>query len=1177
MESIKRIIIIFSFISVVFFMQVFADTPEELIQRFEELPKEEQQKLKDKTTFFKDKFLEQFRDLTEGQQNILIDKYKIDLNAVEAILSEVEKRIKDELQDEEDEENDGVKKNVKSKKTESLSGAEKQNVKSNKSKKSEDDEEAFDNVKEPTKKISEIDRLNEQFKSERDPRKILSKVAEQEEKDAKTKSANKQDLDITEDDSNRFSNIKDNKRNLNNSKTSKHNEAQEDDFDGDNKKLEISRGKEKPKSNNEKERRLEKQNLIDDKIQSALDQIKIENEIEPYGYDLFAKKNEMTSSKIQTSGLLQDDYVLGPGDELVINLYGSKSNKYTLEILKEGVIHIPSIGPVEMSGLTYKEAKLKISKLIQEKMLNTEVFVTTGKIRSINVFLMGEFIKPGVIKVPSNATLMDALFLSGGIKEIGSLREIQIKRNSETVSTIDLYDFLQRGNSKEGLSLKNGDIVFCPVVGSTVTVMGEVQRPAKYELKIEKTIKEVLQTAGSVTPRAYLKNVKVERSLNNLKRKIIDLDLSTSESLGWNFEIITGDIVIVSSLVYERSNSVFLAGNIKRPGVYSWVEGMKVSDIIKSTEDLLPQTEFSYAVIERNSGQKKQSVLISFSLEEILINKKHDVALMANDKIVIYHVRDFREQPVVKVDGQIVHPGFYSFYEGMKVSDIILAGGGLREDAYKDRADLYRWVEEKSVFEMISINLKDEEALKYSLQKRDRLTIYSMWDVVQKDMVEVVGFVNKPGKYLYFDGMKVSDLIFASGSLKDYADRRFANIHRKTIDDAGQMVLKFLSVDLAGIFNGNKEADIELMPKDKLEVLEISKFIQDAKVTIMGEIKLPGSYQWGEGMRISDVIRTAGGLDKSAYLKNAELTHYEIINGEQRFVAHENINLEAVLAGNKTEDKILKAYDEINILKIPGWSRVATVELKGEVLYPGVYTIERGEKISDLIKRAGGLTENAYVFATFFSREKVRISQKEQMDNRASELEKRMLNIKDSQSEGEVGKATATKENIRELVNRIRNTKVTGRVSLNMELALKNNESADNLVLEGNDIIVIPRKSDVVYIIGEVRNETTFILNKDLSAKDYIKKAGGFTAFADTKSVYIVRADGSVANFKSSGFKGSILSSTGHSTKGLLAGDTIVIPEKLDRYEGMKLAKDISQIFSQMALSIAAFASIGVL
>jgi polysaccharide export outer membrane protein len=622
---------------------------------------------------------------------------------------------------------------------------------------------------------------------------------------------------------------------------------------------------------------------------------------------------------------------------------------------------------------------------------------------------------------------------------------------------------------------------------------------------------------------------------------------------------------------------VYLAGNVKRPGVYSWTEGLKLTNILKTTEDLLPQTEFSYAVIERNANQKKESLLVSFNLENILIKKSEDLALLPNDKIIIYNLRDFREQPVVKIDGLVIKPGFYEFYEGMKVSDLILAGRGLRDDSYKERADLYRWNEEKSSFEMIIINLNDITQKNTFLHKRDRLTIHSIWDVVQKEMVEAAGFVNKPGKYLYFPGMKVSDLLFASGSLKEYADKSFANIHRELIDASGQIVLKYIAVDLTKILAGDKIADIVLTPKDKLEVLEISKFIKAAKVTIIGEVMNPGSFQWGEGMRISDLIRIAGGLDKSAYLKNAELTHYEIINGEQRFVAHENISIEKIIAGSKEEDKLLKAYDEVNILKIPGWNRVATVEIKGEILYPGVYTIEKGEKISDLIKRAGGLTENAYPFATFFSREKIRFAQKAQMESRADDLEKRMLNIKEYSSEGEVGKAVAIKDNVRELIAKIRATKITGRVSLSLDEVLKNEESANNLVLEGNDILVIPRKAEVVYVIGEIRNQTTFILNKSLSVKEYIAKAGGFTPYADPKNVYIVRADGSVANFKSSGFKSNVLISNGKSVKGLLPGDTIVIPEKLDRYEGMKLAKDISQIFSQIALSIAAFAAIGVL
>lgn len=1166
MKNNKPLTILFILIMTLLCLTLYADSPAELIQRFEALPKEEQAKLKKKNSFFEDRMLEQFKELTEGQQNVLIEKYQIDLEKVNEELILIEKMLAKEKKDTEEIRNElGINNKLKTSSKNESNKDKLKNIetKNNQLKKNKDE------LIEGEEEKSEIELLNEQYRPKKDDRIVLSKITEKDDL-SKLKSKHQDELLKSEnsDLKNNESSEQINQKQTNMDEISDEDKTILDEIDGKKKNISILKVEEDKK-------KKEKSNLIDDKIIMVLDQKKENDYNSDYGYDLL-EDDEFYPIK-NTAVLLQDDYILGPGDELVISLYGSKSNKYTVEILKEGIINIPSIGPIEMSGLTYKEAKLKLTKIISEKMLNTEVFISSGKIKSINVFLLGEFNKPGILKVPSTATMLDALFQSGGIKRIGTLRDLQLKRNGEVLINLDLYDFLQKGISKKGLALQNGDVIFCPILKKSVTVIGAVLRPAKYEVLLENSIKEVLHVAGNITPKAYLKNIKIERNVNNIKRDIIDLDLSLPDSPHWKFEIMDGDIINVSTLIYERSNSVFLAGNVKRPGVYAWSEGLKLSGIIKSVDELLPQTEFSYAVIERISNQKKESFLVSFILENVLIKKTEDIALLPNDKIIIYNVRDFREQPVVKIDGQIVKPGFYEFYEGMKVSDLILAGRGLRDDSYKERADLYRWNDEKSSFEMIIINLKDVAQKNTLLQKRDRLTVHSIWDVVQKEMVESTGFVNKPGKYLYFPGMKVSDLLFASGSLKEYADKSFANIHRKLIDDSGQLTLKYFAVDLEGVLKGDKTADIVLAPKDKLEVLEISKFIKDAKVTIVGEVKSPGSFQWGEGMKISDLLRIAGGLDKSAYLKNAELTHYEIINGEQRFVAHENINLEKVLAGDINENKLLRAYDEVNVLKIPGWNRVATVEIKGEVLYPGVYTIEKGEKITDLIKRAGGLTENAYAFATFFSREKIRISQKEQMDNRADELEKRMLNIKESQSEGDLGKTGNTKDNIRELINKIRTTKVTGRVSLSLELAMKDDLCADNLVLEGNDILIIPKKSDVIYVIGEARNQTTFILNEKLSVKDYILKAGGYTSYADTKNVYIIRADGSVANFKSSGFKSGVLMSNGKKVKGLMAGDTIVIPEKLDQYEGMKLAKDISQIFSQMALSVAAFVAIGVL
>ncbi len=1131
---------------VLIFMSIalWANTPAELIAEYENLPKDKQAILKSKHSFFTDENIERFKKLTPLQQNQMVEKLNIDLSPAHKQLLELKKTSSVKKNENKNQTRTSQQKDILNPDEELEPLTELNDFDEQKNKKTQ--------VKEEPKK-TDLEKLKEQYRPLKDERKILSDIT----------TIDKVDIKHLEKDENA---TVENLDPLNPNPKSNRREDTEKD-----KRLSDTT-KELPK-----ERILKTDfNIIDSKVDASIQKLDVVKDISKYGYDLFKKKRTIGVDEfpLESTIIVRDDYLLGPSDELSLQLYGNKSKNVILTIDANGKAYFPEVGPVDFNGLTFKEAKKYLEKLVAEKMLNTSVYITATNIRKLKVFLMGEFEAPGMKTILSSNSLLDVLVQSGGIKEIGSLRKIQVNRDSKVLAEIDLYDFIQKGFFDHSVIIKENDIIFCPVIENQITVVGAVVRPAYYEIQKGTTIKEALQIAGNTRADAYLKSVKIDRSVAFEKRKIIELDLSDANAENWSYEIKNGDIISVDHIPYERSNSVFLAGNVKRPGVYAWREGLKLTDIIKGLDDLKPETDLSYAVIERVNSQTKKPELLSFNLEDVVSKKTKEVLLLSHDKVIIYELSDFQERPVVMADGQFIRPEFYQFYEGMRVTDLILAAGGLRADAHLERAEVLRWNKKTNSFNVFKLDLKKlfDPENNIVLNNRDKLTVHSMWDIGVKEFVEIKGLVNNPGKFLFYDKMKLSDLIFASGSFKEFADQSFVSIHRNTIDEKGVFSLEFISANYKKIAEGT-EGDVLLKPSDVVEIFEIKKFVKDASVIVVGEVKKPGPYQWGEGLKVSDLIKIAGGLEKSAYSLSAELTHYEIVNGEQRLVAHETINLEKIKNGDKSADKFLKPYDELNILKIPGWDIVATVEIKGEVLYPGVYSIEKGETITDLIERAGGLTERAYPFAAFFSREKIRVVQREQLDKRAEELERRLSEVNDK-GDDEDAKLSVSRQNLEQLISRIRETKVTGRISLNLESALANHKNANNITLEGNDILIIPRKSNVVNVIGEVRNPTTFILNEKNGVSDYISKSGGYTDYANSKKVYVVRADGSVAYLKQSGFKNSVLVYNDKRSSNLLPGDTIVIPEKLDRYSGMKLTKDISQILFQVSLAVAAFASL---
>ncbi len=807
-------------------------------------------------------------------------------------------------------------------------------------------------------------------------------------------------------------------------------------------------------------------------------------QIDPFGYDLFEAPSE-TFEPVEAIPV-GPDYHLGPGDEIRITIWGKLNADLVNPIDRDGKIVLPQLGAVHLSGLTFSEAKTLIVKEFSRyyKASEVKMNISMGQLRTIPVFVVGKVKKPGRYTVSSFSTLINALFVAGGPSTVGSMRDIQLRRNGKTISSFDVYSLLLKGEKEGDAPLMPGDIIFVPTVGPRVGISGNVKVPALYELKGSKTLKVFIEMAGGVTATGDLQQVQVERILNHGTKIILDVNLGQLSEFE-NIELKSGDFVKVFSIDSRIKNAVTLKGNVVRPGIFEWREGMKVSDLFKGPEDFLPETFLKFALIER---------------------------LVPPD----YH-KDYLSVPLEKL---------------------------LRHPEIKENVSLY---------------------------PEDKVVVFNQWDLMEKKSVEILGAVNLPGAYEYRNNMKLSDLFKLAGGLKrpEYPDSYLPEgiVVRKMPPDFQEEKIPFNLTD--AILKEDASADFMLKPLDEVYLFDQWELSQKKTARVVGAVNLPGIFPLAKNMRVTDLLSLAGGTKYYAYLVSAELTRI-IPTRDGPSIERINIDLEQAIAGNADANILLQPDDYLAVQAVPEWELYRTVKIEGEVRFPGVYTSKKGERLSSLIKRAGGLTPNAYLKGAVFSRKSVQVLQQQQLDDAINRLEQQLI----TQSATTIDTALSSEAALQHqssaaqrdaLLAKMRSAKAKGRMAIDLQPVELFERSTSDVVLEEGDVLMIPERPQQVQVIGAVFNQTAFIYDHETTVSEYLKKAGGMTENANDDALYVLKVDGTAfSKQQTEGFwfwKKHLKSST------LDPGDTIVVPERLDKIAWLREVKDITQILYQMAVT----------
>ena len=702
--------------------------------------------------------------------------------------------------------------------------------------------------------------------------------------------------------------------------------------------------------------------------------------LERFGYDFF--RNAGRTPRVADVPV-PVGYIIGPGDQINLQFFGNKNKVYQLVVNRDGVINFPEIGPISVAGLSFESLRREVTLRVTKQMIGVHVSVTLGSLRSIRVLVLGDVERPGVYSVSGFSTAVNVLLAGHGVKETGSLRRIEVRRNGRVVSRLDLYDLLLRGDTQGDTQVRQGDVVFVPPVGDTVAVYGEVNRPAIYEIRGKTTVADLIALAGGRLVTASADGVKVTR---------VETQGSSGRDVGWEEvgreALRNGDIVHVPVKLDKPHRSVRLSGRVQRSGLYEWTPGMWLTDLLPDADALKPGADVRYLLVRRKIRLRTQDELLAPNLAAAwrAPRTSADLTLLPGDTVFVFR-------------GGV--PRIYAFRE--------VGGGG---------------------------------------------------------------------------------------------------------------------------------------------------------VSVGGAVRVPGSYPLVKGMRLSDLIRAGGGLQRSASRTEAELARYLGVGNEGHWKIVP-VDLAGVLAGDAAADIRLRRSDELTI-KIRSAVRRRTVTVTGRVRFPGKYYIERGERLSNLLQRVGGLMDDAFPGGVIFLRSALQRREHENLQRVADRFERELASVALGSEGGAQRLATG-----QALLNRLRSTEATGRLVIDLPAIIAGDGEKD-IVLQNGDQLLVPEIPWEVSVVGEVQRPSSHLYDPDLDRDDYVRLSGGLTDKADAARIYIVRANGGVvAEATASRF---FYRSNDVAT--VQPGDSIIVPLDAEYVEPVRIWTLAAELIQSFAVSAAAIHAI---
>lgn len=622
--------------------------------------------------------------------------------------------------------------------------------------------------------------------------------------------------------------------------------------------------------------------------------------IKVFGRDIFYSSNLTFEPSINIA--TPTDYRLGPGDQVVIEVWGASEANIVQKVTPDGYISIPDVGPIAVNGLTVQAAsnriRAKLSKIYSGMKtanvdLSTNVKVSLGQIRTIQVNIMGEVARPGTYALSSFSTVFHALYKAGGVSPIGSLRNIKVVRGGRTVATIDVYDYILQGRSHTDIRLQEGDVILASPYEALVMIQGKIKRPMYYEMKSSESIATLINYAGGFSDDAYASSITVERS--NAKERTI----CTVDEMHYNdFKMKDGDVVSIGAILDRYDNRVEIKGAVYRPGSYAIGQDIRtVRDLILKADGLLEEAFTNRGVLHRENPDRKLEI-ISVNIKGILDGTEPDIALQKNDALFIPSIYDLEAKGTLEINGEVFAPGIFPFAANTKLEDLIIMAGGLTEAASTVRVDVTRRFtdnkstkKQKEISETYTFSVKDGFVIEgeqgFILEPYDQVFVRRSPGYTPKINVTINGEVEFEGNYALNErNERLSDVIKQAGGLTEFAYLEGARLERQLTYEEYLQAKELMAMMVSNNkVDGNDSIIVPEVTRTYpvgINLVEIMKNPHSAidpvlhdgdviiipqlmtTVSISGSVRKPNSIVYDPKKDLKDYISEAGGYAERA-------------------------------------------------------------------------------------------------------------------------------------------------------------------------------------------------------------------------------------------------------------------------------------------------------------------------
>lgn len=831
------------------------------------------------------------------------------------------------------------------------------------------------------------------------------------------------------------------------------------------------------------------------------------------------------------------DYVLGVGDQLNIAIWGFADYNEVFTIEKEGYIQPKYVGRIYLKGLTLRNAIEVIRARYSRAYMieNSQFDVTLNYSRVINVNVVGEVELPGSYTIPAVNTVFNLMSFIGGPTKLGSIRNIQIKRNGVVIRKFDLYNFLNNPNSQDDYFLQNNDYIYVPMSTKLVTISGAVQRPFKYELLENESFEDLLRFAGGYTANALTNYLQIQRYINN-KAVIYDVNLDSLRAAKGKLKLYNGDAITVRAIPEKAINWVNIDGAIKVGGRYELKPGDRVSDIVRRGMGLAEEAFRDEAYVFRLDPGSEGKTVIRVNLLKAIENpgSDDDILLSDRDEIKIFNNDYFIDKYTIQIKGAVRNPNVIEAQKGLTLRDGILYSGGLLPSAYLERAYIKRIDRSKNSTYYLTVKL--DTANNYAaldeipILQGDEVRILSNLSFTENKTVSISGSVKTPVVVEHWDGVSVKDLVLLAGGFIERAFLGKLLIYRTTENFRKEIIT--ISVDTSN--NYEQLESFLLKPEDNVFVFNGAIFDIPSQVTIGGMVKSPGVFDLKDGMTLADALMLVDGFLISAASNRIEIARISnfqdaIINSEPTQVSIEILEINRDFVTDPIANGyLLKPFDQVFVRRIPDFDLQRKIFIDGEVKYPGAYVLKKNEKLSAIIDRAGGLTEEAFPFGTKLNRK---------MGNKGQLI----VDLKKAMRRPGSKYNYILKDGDRIFIPAIENL-----VTLRGQIDYPFEESdMKRLVLLSDSVTV----EEYLALTPEKKVNVPFTSGK--RAKYYIKKYGsGFGKYSKRKDTYVVLPNGHVK-----GARGTIF---GRIYPKVMEGSEVVVPRKPLKVKKQRGTGDVS-------------------